>query len=86
MDSYLNEDYLESLTELARYLTTSNIEITCDDSLGVSGLDTEIIGRCTYGFASNRRYYQLFLCIALVIISGLGIVIAFIFERKHANN
>lgn len=45
IDLYLNEEYVKSLTEISQYITTSNVEITCDDALGVSGLDTEAIDR-----------------------------------------
>ena len=54
IDSYLNKDYLEALTELSQFLSTSKVEITCDDSLGVSGLDTEVIERRVFLLSCNE--------------------------------
>lgn len=54
VDLYLNGEYLESLTEISQYLTSSNVEITCEDSLGVSGLDTELIDKCVFLLSCNE--------------------------------
>ena len=54
IDSYLNKEYLEALTEIAQYVTISNVEITCDDALGMSGLDTEVILRRVFLLSCNE--------------------------------
>ena len=54
IDLYLNEDYLESLTELSQYLSTTSVEITCDDALGVSGLETETVERKVFLLSCNE--------------------------------
>lgn len=54
IDLYLNEEYLKSLTEISQQVTTSNVEITSEDSLGVSGTDTETIERCVFLLSCNE--------------------------------
>lgn len=54
IDLYLNEEYLESLTEISQYVTTSKVEITSEASLGVSGVDTEIIDRSVFLLSCNE--------------------------------
>lgn len=54
IDAYLNEEYLEALTEVSQYVTASSVEITCEDSLGVSELGTETIERCVFLLSCNE--------------------------------
>lgn len=54
IDLYLNEEYLETLTEVSQYITASSIEITCKDSLGTSDLGTETIDRRVFLLSCNE--------------------------------
>lgn len=54
IDLYLNEDYLGFLTELSQYLSMTSVEITCNDALGVSGLETEAVERKFFLLSCNE--------------------------------